>query len=139
VITTVTPLTLLAWPIAALWRRWRKRQWGSGGDRRRYLAVRLVMLVDTVVIIGNVTLFLMHFIDLSIFGDALDPMILVLYALAWLGVFGAFPTLWAATLFWRNGVGSLWSRVHHSLIAASIVMIAWFFVTFHLAGTTLNY
>jgi hypothetical protein len=97
------------------------------------------MLVDAVVIAANVVLVVMHFIDLTIFSDALDPMILVLYALAWFGVFGAIPALWAATLFWRNGVGSRWSRIHHSLIAASSVMIAWFFLTFHIAGTTLTY
>src|SRR5215831_7641006 len=64
---------------------------------------------------------------------------LVPYALTWLGVFGAILTLWTTTLFWRNGVRSRWSRVHHSLIAASSVMIAWFFLTFHIAGTTLTY
>ena len=36
---------------------------------------------------------------------------------------GAILTLWAATLFWRHGVGSRWSRIHHTLIAASSVMI----------------
>ena len=66
-------------------------------------------------------------------------MLRALYALAWLGVFGAIPSLWAATMFWRNGIGSRWSRIHHSLIAASSVMIAWFFLTFRIAGTTLNY
>ena len=70
---------------------------------------------------------------------ALDAWLLVLYALAWLGVLGTVPALWAATLFWRNGVGSRWSRIHHSLIAASSVMIAWFFVVFRIAGTTLNF
>jgi hypothetical protein len=48
-------------------------------------------------------------------------------------------TLWAAARFWRHGSGSRWSRVHHALIAASCVMIAWFFLTFHIAGTTLIY
>jgi Beta-lactamase len=136
----VALLTLLAWPVAALWRRWRKRRWSQdSGDRRKHQAMRLVMLVDAVVIVATVVLVMMHFIDLTIYNDALDPMILVLYALAWLGVFGAIPTLWAATRFWRNGVGSRWSRVHHSLIAASSVMMAWFFLTFHIAGTTLTY
>src|SRR5262249_1910689 len=51
----------------------------------------------------------------------------LLYAFAWLGVCGAILTVWAASLFWRTGVGSRWSRIHHSLIAASSVMIAWFF------------
>jgi CubicO group peptidase (beta-lactamase class C family) len=136
----VVVLTLQAWPVAALWRRWRKRRWSEDrGDRRIHLAVRLVLLADAVVIVAAAALFTMRFIDLAIFNDRLDPLLLVFYALAWLGVLGAIPMLWAAVRFWRNGTGSRWSRVHHSLIAASGVFIAWFFVTFHLAGTTLNY
>lgn len=138
--TAVVVLTLQAWPVAALWRRWRKRRWSEDrGDRRIYRAVRLMLLVDAAVIFAAGALFVMRFVDLAIFSDALDPLLLVFYALAWLGVFGAIPTLWAAILFWRKGAGSRWSRVHHSLIAASSVMIAWFFLTFHLAGTTLTY
>jgi CubicO group peptidase (beta-lactamase class C family) len=136
----VVLLTLLAWPVAALWRRWRKRRWSQDrADRRKFLVVRLVLLVDAIVIVATAALFIMRFVDLSIFSDALDPLLLVLYALAWVGVLGAVATLWAATRFWRNGVGGRWSRIHHSLIAASSVMLAWFFLTFRIAGTTLNY
>jgi len=131
--------TLLAWPVVALWRRWGKRQWSQNSrDRRKYLAVRLVLLVDTIVIVAAAALFIVRS-DLTIFNDALDPLIVGFYALAWLGSFGALLTLWAAISFWRNGVGSRWSRVDHSLIAASSLMIAWFFVTFGIAGTTLIY
>lgn len=138
--TIVSRTSLLAWPIAALWRRWRKRRWSEDrGERRKYLAVRLVLLVDAVVLLAAGALFVMRFIDLSIFSDALDPLLLVLYALAWTGVFGTIPTLWAAISFWRDGTGSRWSRIHHSLMAASSVMIAWFFLNFHIAGTSLNY
>jgi hypothetical protein len=77
--------------------------------------------------------------DLTLLNDALDPLLLALYALAWLGAFGAVPAVWAAAAFWRNGAGSRWSRIHHTLFAASSVMLAWFFVTFRIAGTTLNY
>jgi hypothetical protein len=126
--------------VAALWRRWRKRRWSrDSGDQRRYLAVRLVLLVDAVVIVVTAVLYIMSLRDLTVLNDALDPLMLVFYALAWLGVLGAILTLWAAALFWRNGVGSRWSRIHHSLIAASSIMIAWFFLTFHIAGTTLTY
>jgi ABC-type bacteriocin/lantibiotic exporter with double-glycine peptidase domain len=100
--------------------------------------VRLVLLVDAVVIAAAAVLFVMRFVDLSIFNEALDPLLCVFYALAWTGVFGAILTLWAAMRFWRNGVGSRWSRIHHALIALSCVMIAWFFLTFHFAGTTLS-
>ena len=133
-------LTLLAWPVAALWRYWRKRRWSqNSGDRRKFLAVRLVLLIDAIVIVATAVLSIMPGIDPTVLNDALDPLLLVFYALAWLGVFGAILTLWAAALFWRNAAGSRWSRIHHSLIAASSVMIAWFFLTFHIAGTTLTY
>ncbi len=138
--TVVILLTLLAWPVAALWRYWRKKRWSqNSGDLRKFLAVRLVLLVDAAAIAGAVALFIIGSTDLTMLNDALDPLLVVLYALAWLGVFGAILALWAATRFWRNGSGSRWSRIHHSLIAASCVMIAWFFVTFRIAGTTLTY
>jgi CubicO group peptidase (beta-lactamase class C family) len=133
-------LTLLAWPVAASWRLWRKRRWSQDrGDRGKYLAVRLVLLVDAVVIVTTAIVFFMSSTDPTILNDVLDPLMVVFYGLAWFGVFGAIPILWAAALFWRNGVGSRWSRIHHSLIAASSVMIAWFFLTFRIAGTTLSY
>jgi CubicO group peptidase (beta-lactamase class C family) len=136
----VVVLTLLAWPVAALWRYWRRKRWSEdSGDLRKHLAVRLVLLVDAAAIVAAGVLFIKGSMDLTMFNDALDPLLLALYALGWLGVFGAVLTLWAATGFWRNGVGSRWSRVHHSLIAASCVMIAWFFLTFNIAGTTLSY
>jgi CubicO group peptidase (beta-lactamase class C family) len=137
--TAAVLLTLLAWPVAAL-RRWRrKRQWSEDRrDAHNFVAVRLVLLVDLVVIVAIAVLFAMGS-DLTIFNATLDPLLLGLYGLAWLGVFGAILAVWAAIRFWRHGVGSRWSRIHHSLIAASSVMIAWFFLTFHIAGTTLNY
>ena len=132
-------LSLLAWPFAALWRRWRHKPWSHDrGDRRDFLAVRLVLLVDTIVIAAVAVLFMMSS-DLTIFSPALDRPLLGLYALAWLGVFGALVSLWATIKFWRKGAGSRWSRVHHALLALSNVMLAWFFLTFHIAGTTLNY
>ena len=100
--------------------------------------MRLVLAVDAVVIFASSILFVLSQ-DPTIFNETLDPLVLGLYALAWLGVFGAIPTAWIAARAWIKHSGGRWSRVHRSLIAASTVMIAWFFVTLHIAGTTLNY
>lgn len=136
----VITLTLLAWPVAALSRRWRKKPWSlDSSDRRKYLAVRLVLLIDAVVISAFSAIWLVGEDDLTILNDALDPLILALYALAWLGAVGVILTLWVAMQFWQNGVGNRWVRIHHSLIVASTVVIAYFFIVFRLAGTTLNY
>jgi CubicO group peptidase (beta-lactamase class C family) len=137
--TAMVLVTLLAWPVAALWRHLRKRQSrAEGWDRRSYLAIRLVLLIDATVIVAAGVL-LAKGSDPTNFNDTLNPLLILLYALAWLGVLGVVPILGAVTRFWRNGVGSRWSRVRHTLVAASSVTIAWFFLTFHIAGTTLNY
>jgi hypothetical protein len=74
--------------------------------------------------------------DPATLNQALDPLILLVYPVAWLGVFGVALTVSFAALFLAKGCRSC---IHHTLIAASSVMLAWFFVTFHIAGTTLNY
>jgi uncharacterized membrane-anchored protein len=136
----VALLTLLAWPFGAPWRYRRKTRWSEArGDRHKHLAVRLVLLVDTAVIVATAALYIVATRDPTILNDALDPLLATLYGLAWLGVAGAIVNLWAAARFWRNGVGTRRFRVHHALTAASSVMIAWFFVTFRIAGATLNY
>ena len=128
------------WPVAVLWRILRKRRLSEDdGDRRNYLTVRLVLIVDAIVIMTTAVVFAIGALDYTIFNDALDPLVLGLYALAWLGVLGVPVAVWAAITFWRNGTGKLWFRIHHSLLAASAAMLAWFFVTFRIAGTTLNY
>ena len=137
--TGVVLVTLLGWPVATLWRYRRKRRWSDdGGDRRYHLAARMVLLVDAAVIAAVAVLFVKS-ADLTIFNDALDPLLLAIYGLAWLGVFGAILVLLVAIRFWRKGAGSRWSRVHHTLMAASSVMLGWFFLTFNIAGTTLTY
>jgi CubicO group peptidase (beta-lactamase class C family) len=133
-------LTVVAWPFAALWRRWRKRQFSEElTDRRLYRTVRLVLLVDLIALLGAAVLFALATADLTLLTEKLDPVILALYIAAWIGVAGAVVVVWAAVKFSRNGVGGRWARIHHALLAASSVMIAWFFVVFRIAGTTLNY
>jgi CubicO group peptidase (beta-lactamase class C family) len=132
-------LTLLAWPIAAFWRRRRERMLSRDPrDRRMHAMVRIIALIDAAVIAASGALYFggQNMVFLS---DAFDPAILALSGLAWLGVLGAIPCIRIAISFWRRNVGGWWTRAHHSLIAISATAVAWFFVTFHLAGTTLNY
>src|SRR5262245_41806191 len=88
--TALVVLTLVSWPIVVLWRLWRKRAWSEvSGDRHKYLAVRLLLLADVAVIVAAVVLFIMGSNDPTIYNDALDHVLVVFYALAWLGVAGA--------------------------------------------------
>jgi CubicO group peptidase (beta-lactamase class C family) len=136
----IVAVTLLSWPFAALLRRRSKRRFSEVlTDRRLYHAVRLVLLVDLIAILATTVLFALAIADLTLLGERFDPAVLALYLAAWIGVLGTIAVVWASFRFWRNGVGSRRSRIHHTLLAASSVMIAWFFVVFRIAGTTLNY
>jgi hypothetical protein len=130
-------LTLIAWPIAAIVRRWRGQRWSEDASvRRSHLAARLVLILQLFVLVAVVVLFVAGTANPTILSDALDPALVVLYACAWLGGFG---TLWIAWQFWRKRIGGRWTRIHHTLIAVSAVTLAWFFLNWHIAGTTLNY
>lgn len=132
-------LTLLAWPIAALWRRRRKSRFSEDPfDRRLYVMLRFVALIDAVVIAASTGFFFLTR-DFTVLNGSLDTPLLMLYGLAWTGVFGAAVSLWIAFSFWRRSVGGPWTQAHHTLVALSAAFVAWFFVTFHIAGTTLNY
>jgi hypothetical protein len=133
----VAVMSLIAWPVGAILRRWRGRRWSEEAWVRRYhLAARVVLILQLLVIAAAATLFVAGTANLTILSDTLDPALIVLYACAWLGGFGM---LWVSWQFWWKRIGGLWTRIHHTLIAASALTLAWFFLTWHIAGTTLNY
>jgi hypothetical protein len=132
----VALLTLLSWPVENILQR-RRRTAQSEAITLMYLGSRLVLIADIAVVAILAALKLYD--DASIFPEALDPVIIVMYVLAWIGAFGALSTVWVAVEFWRNRIGGRWSRIHQMLIAASAVVLGWCFIAFHVAGTTLNY
>jgi len=136
----VTPAaTLLLWPAAALFRRRRGSPFGNTQkDRRRHLWVRAVLAVDVLTLLGILMLAGIAS-DITRFNAKLDPVLLALYLCAWLGSFGALLAIWVAFRFWRDHVGTVWARVHHTLLAVSAAVLGWFFVTWHIAGVTLSY
>jgi len=91
------------------------------------------------VIVAVCTVYIAATLNPTILSDGFDPALVTLYACAWLGIFGSLIVLWIAWQFGRKRMGAQWARIHHILIAASSVILAWFFLNWHIAGTTLNY
>jgi len=136
----VSFLTVVSWPIAAIIRRWGGRLWSEDVSARRcHLTARLILILQLAVIVAVCTLFTVATLNPTILSDALDPALVALYACAWLGSLGGLLALWIAWQFWWRRMSGRWARIHHSLIAVSALILAWFFLTWHIAGTTLNY
>jgi hypothetical protein len=126
-------------------RRWRRGELAASeaGEppslRRARLIARVVLVVQVLTVAAAVALLLAAKRDLTLLSDALDPFVVGLYALAWLGVAGSVPAVAVAAWFWRAGAGGRAARVHHTAAALAAVVLAWFFVTWRIAGTTLVY
>jgi hypothetical protein len=136
----VSILTVVTGPIATIIRRWCGRHWSEDVWARRYhLTVRLILILQLVVIAATCALLVAAAVNPTILNHAYDPELVALYTGAWLGVFGSLFEVWVAWYFWRKQIGGKWARIHHSLIAVSAVTLAWFFLNWNIAGTTLNY
>lgn len=137
---TIMVLSLLFRPVAGAIRRFRQHPVNNQPrDRRDFRLVRTVITIDLLALAGFGITVSVVTKDLTRMSPSLDPWLVIIYALAWLGVLGSLLVLWIAWRFWRDGVGSLWTRIHHTALAASALVFAWFAVTWHIAGTTLNY
>jgi hypothetical protein len=130
-------LTLIVWPFAAVVRRLRHRPVvRNRADVISFVLVRAVLGVD-VLVLGALIACLK--VGPDHITDTADPWLTTVYVFAWLGVFGALFSTWVATHFWRDRVGGLWLRIHHTGLAGASLVMAWFFVHWHVAGTTLKF
>jgi CubicO group peptidase (beta-lactamase class C family) len=132
---------LAAWGLGPLVRRWRRRPRAAvpPGVARARLALRLVLAVQAAALAGTAWLFAAGVRDPTLLDDALDPWLVGLYTLGWLGVAGSLPAIGAAVVLWRSPNATHWSRVRHTVATAAALVLAWFLVTWRIAGTTLNY
>lgn len=131
--------TLALWPFTAAWRHWRHRPSTlSAKDRRLRSAAKLTLLLDLIVAAMVVALYFYVTADPMRINDELNFQLIAIYALAWLGVLATCVTVFVAFDFWRRGVGGVWMRLHQTALAACALIIAYVFVAFRVAGTTLQ-
>lgn len=100
-------------------------------------AVRALLALDIVVLAASGALFASALRDYTVLGDALDPWLALLYGAAWACVAGAVSLPVAVARAWSGS--SRRTRIGSALAIAASLVLAWFFVVFRLAGTTLNY
>jgi hypothetical protein len=132
--------TLLLLPGATATRRRKQRRFSKAErDGRDFCRVRIVSTMDLLALAGVGLVASIATKDLTRLNPSLDPWLVLIYALAWLGVLGSPIVVWTAWRFWRDGVGSRWARIHHSLLAVAVIVFLWFAVTWRIAGTTLDY
>jgi CubicO group peptidase (beta-lactamase class C family) len=112
-------LTLVAWPILT-----------------GRLLMRVALVLQLAAIAGSAVF---TSLNLTRWNASLDPLLIFIYACAWLGVLGALMAAWMAWRCWRSRSTSPWLRIHQTALAAAMLIFAWFCVVWRIAGTSLSY
>jgi CubicO group peptidase (beta-lactamase class C family) len=139
----------LLWPFAAafgFWRRRSQRPHGGGlpgpGPRtarpRGATLLRAVLAIQLVALAAAGALFVAAQSFHVLLTDALDPGVIALYAVAWLGVLGGAAGIPIALGAWLGRAGAVRHRLNVTWQAAVAITLAWFLFAWRIAGITLN-
>jgi hypothetical protein len=138
--SAVIVCTFALWPFAAVARRRFRQEFGrTVRDRRQFILVRIALIPYLLSLAGAIWLSGRGIADAARMGSGLDVCLMGSYAIAWLAVLESAWIVWVTFRFWRDRVGTLLARIHQSAIAASVSILAWAAVNWHIAGTTLQY
>jgi CubicO group peptidase (beta-lactamase class C family) len=136
-------VAVAAWPVGRAVRRLRRPRAAPPGEPpavgRARLVTRVALALQVATVAAALALHVASRRDMTLLSAAFDPFVVGLYALAWLGVAGSVPCAAVAGWFWQARAGSRAARLHHTAAALAALVLAWFFITWHLAGTTLVY
>jgi hypothetical protein len=133
-------LTSLLWPVAAISRRrHRVRLPIEGLALRGHKLSRIAAVALSAVTAGWATLLIMGTKDLDFLSPALDPVLILMYALSVVVYFGgAAAMLWATWVAWataRPVTARLWTVV----LALSSLVLLYFALVYHLMSFVTKY
>ncbi len=136
----VMALTLLLWPITALFRRhYGKKLDLSLQQRRIRLLVRLACLFDLLFLISFGIFLTMSEKNIGLLSPRFNPLLRLIQIVGWLGVIGTLAALLQAFRSWSEQGRWLWSKLGDTLVALACLAFAWFVFTWNLLHWSLRY
>ncbi len=136
-------LTALLWPVTVLVRwKYGARFALKGWEAHSYRAVRIGAIAALVVPAGWAAVLVFGLLQLDFFGPAAAPWLLILGLLGPVLLLAALAAaLWDAWQIWsrRKGWRSWFARLWSVVLVASVAMVCWTAVVFHLYGPTTHY
>jgi CubicO group peptidase (beta-lactamase class C family) len=133
-------LTLLFWPINALFRRhYGDRLSVSLEYRRVRRLVRTVCVLNLVLLIALAICMASVQDNIGLLNSRFDGRLRVLQLLAVLDVLGAIVGVWYFVRSWRELDLWFWTRIWNTLLMAACVGYAAFLLNWHLLSFSLNY
>jgi hypothetical protein len=136
----ILAVTVLAWPIAALVRRYYGRTLTLQGPARRlYRLTRGVALLNLVFLGGWLAFLIRGSDDLNLLSDASDPLLRLLEIIGLVGLLGLALVLSRLGQVFRDPGSRWWARLTSCALALACLATAWFGCAFHLWSLNLRY
>jgi CubicO group peptidase (beta-lactamase class C family) len=124
---------------AALWQAVRRGRGASPTAQRGFFLLHAALLPHLLGASAVIFLVIADWDQRQIFVDALDPWLLVLYAVAWLAVLITPVALWQIVRICKSPGASGLLRAYLCLLGVAMMVSASFALGWHVAGTTLKY
>jgi len=133
-------LTAILWPVGAVVRRRLRAPIALAGEpRRAWLHARLATVVVSVVTLAWFTLFTVAMSDASYLSPSLDPILIVLYSLSFVGYIGSAAVL-ARSAYVTCTCARPWTvRLWSVVLAVSGLVLLWVAYTYHLMSFVTQY
>jgi CubicO group peptidase (beta-lactamase class C family) len=133
-------LTLLLWPIAALVRRhYRVKLELTPQQRRLRLAVKLVIALDILFVVGLVAIVMHGFSNVAAFNAGLDKWIYLAQFIGVLGAVGTLVVLYDAINSWLGKGRTIWYKLNATILALVCLGLLWFVFVGNLLRFTSKY
>lgn len=133
-------LTLLLWPVAAIFRKHYGQTLNVAPERRRVrLLTRLVCLVNIIFLVAFLIFFSMSEKDIGILSPKYNPLIRIIQLVGWVGVIGTIAALLNAVRAWKEPSGWLWGKIGETLILIACILFVFFVFNWNMLHWSLRY
>jgi hypothetical protein len=133
-------LTLLLWPVAALVRRHYRRPLELTPQQRRIrLAVKAVIALDILFVVGLVGVVLHGLSNIAAFNDDLNKWIYLAQFVGVLGALGTVVVLYDAIHSWLSKNRTIWYKLNATILALACLGLLWFVFVGNLLRFTSKY
>ena len=125
--TAVFVLALLLWPAAAIIRRHYHQPLSLPDSQKRLrILVRIVCLIDLAVIIAWFSFFTYVLGDIGRANSSLDPIMILIHIVEWIGVLGTVVAIVYAVRSWKTTETWKWAKLCDTIIALACIAWVWF-------------
>ena len=136
----VFALTLIFWGLGA----WLRRHYGrrlelSPRERTVRIVARIVCLINLLFVIGLVVVLQRAQQDIGMFNSSLDPTLLVLQTIGWIGALGMLAIVYDAFLCWSNSARGWVAKFSGTMMTLACLAWVWFVLVSKFLNFNLQY